>query len=90
MVKTSLSSARQTLATEFDIHNDGAIYVGRHAWIMDLLVSFIVALWLLGLAVLYRLNKLIENLKERLKTVRFDHTLTTARCYSNLRTACGA
>ena len=38
------------------------------------LVSFIVALWLLGLAVLYRLNKLIENLKERLKTVRFDHS----------------
>ena len=42
-LKIALSSARQALASEFEINNDGAVYVGRHAWIMDLLVSFIVA-----------------------------------------------
>ena len=41
--KTALSSARKTLASEFETHNDGAVYVGRHAWIMDILVRFIVA-----------------------------------------------
>ena len=41
-MKTALSSARQTLASEFETHNDGSVYVGRHAWIMDLLIGFIV------------------------------------------------
>ena len=42
-LKIALSSARQALASEFELNNDGAVYVGRHAWVMDLLVSFIVA-----------------------------------------------
>jgi [protein-PII] uridylyltransferase len=41
-MKTALSSARQTLTSEFETHNDGSVYVGRHAWIMDLLIGFIV------------------------------------------------
>ena len=32
--KTALSSARQTLVSQFETHNDGAVYVGRHAWLM--------------------------------------------------------
>ena len=38
-VKTALSSARQTLVSEFGIHNDGAVYVGRHSLGMDQLLA---------------------------------------------------
>ncbi len=43
VVKAAHSRAFAALADEFKTHNDGVIYVGRHAWAMDILLSFIVA-----------------------------------------------
>lgn len=42
-VKDAYGAARQRLSEEFLDHNDGVIYVGRHAWAMDILIGFIVA-----------------------------------------------
>ena len=41
--KTALAAARAELKTAFMAHNDGAIYVGQHAGVLDQILTFIFA-----------------------------------------------